>query len=195
MPDPAKVWQGVNMEEQAIQTGSNGTIVTSVARSQDHSLCFLPQRRLHGAPLEWLPSRTQVPPPWTNSRGDDIFSFLPAPFLLFSFSFLLFWIRWHLLLSPPASSFSPSPSSYSESHSWENYSMNSTCKNMHKHRKIITEMNFVLSGPLSFSCKAWTRRYQYPFPFVSSRMSNFKCIQLLPLLTTLRGQIFSCLEC
>jgi len=115
MPDPAKVWQGVNMEEQAIQTGSNGTIVTSVARSQDHSLCFLPQRRLHGAPLEWLPSRTQVPPPWTNSRGDDIFSFLPAPFLLFSFSFFLFWIRWHLLLSPPASSFSPSPSSYSES--------------------------------------------------------------------------------
>jgi len=94
MPDPAKVWQGVNMEEQAIQTGSNGTIVTSVARSQDHSLCFLPQRRLHGAPLEWLPSRTQVPPPWTNSRGDDIFSFLPAPFLLFSFSFFLFWITF-----------------------------------------------------------------------------------------------------
>lgn len=30
-----------------------------------------------------------------------------------------------------------------------------------------------------FFLQALTRRYQYPFPFVSSRMSNFKFIQLL----------------
>lgn len=78
MPDPAKVWQRVNMEEQAIQTGSKRTIVTSVARSRDRCLCFLP--------VEASTWRTSWVAPIKDSSSSTLNKFRA-------------W--WHLLLSPP----------------------------------------------------------------------------------------------
>lgn len=77
MPDPAKVWQRVNTEEQAIQTGSNRTIVASVARSQDHYLC--------SPPVEVSTWRTSWVTPIKDSSSSTLNKFHG-------------W--WHLPLSP-----------------------------------------------------------------------------------------------
>lgn len=77
MQDPAEVWQRVSTEEQAIQTGSNRTIVASVARSQDHYLCSLP--------VEASTRRTSWVTPIKDSSSSTLNKFRG-------------W--WHLPLSP-----------------------------------------------------------------------------------------------
>lgn len=163
MPDPAKVWQRVNTEEQAIQTGSNRTIGKCGKKSRPLPLLST-CGGVYMAPLEssnqGLKFLHPEQIPWVMTSSP--FSPTPSSFLLL----LLF-------LNP---------------HSLENYSVwTQHAKICTITDKLLQESNSVLSGPLSFLAKHDPEDIN-----IHSRLCQAECLTLnlfnFSLLTTLRGE-------